>query len=149
VVAPVFEYNRSVHRIYQGASRQPTTNTAIGIVPDLARGYTASRDGLLYTFNLRRDVTFQDGTPLDAAAYVATFKRLLDPCTKAAAQAVRLGPVSAVTATGKYSFTVQFEKRVSDRALWATAWDGYTYTALQQRQTPLSPTGDLWSRSRG
>ena len=71
---------------------------------------SVSADGLTYTFNLRQDVTFQDGTPLDAAAYVATFKRLLDPATKAAVQAGRLGQVAAITATGKYSFTIKLKQ---------------------------------------
>lgn len=79
------------------------------IVPDLARSYSVSKDGLTYTFNLRQDVTFQDGTPLDAAAYVATFKRLLDPATKAAVQAGRLGDVSEIKATGRYSFYIKLK----------------------------------------
>lgn len=80
------------------------------IVPDLAKSYSVSPDGLLYTFTLRQDVTFQDGTPLDAAAYVATIKRLINPATKAAVEAGRLGPITAVTATGKYTFTIRLAK---------------------------------------
>jgi len=79
------------------------------IVPDLAKSWTISPNGLLYTFNLRQDVTFQDGTPLDAAAYVATFQRLINPATKAAAEASRLGSVAAITQTGKYSFTIKLK----------------------------------------
>lgn len=81
-------------------------NPAGKIVPDLARSWTVSPDGLLYAFNLRQDVTFQDGTPLNAAAYVATLQRLINPATKAAIQASRLGSVAAITQTGKYSFTI-------------------------------------------
>ncbi|HXT38179.1 MAG TPA: ABC transporter substrate-binding protein, partial [Chloroflexota bacterium] len=79
------------------------------IVPDLAKSWTVSPDGLLYTFNLRQDVTFQDGTPLDAAAYVATLRRLINPATKAAVEASRLGTVAAITQTGKYSFTIKLK----------------------------------------
>jgi peptide/nickel transport system substrate-binding protein len=79
------------------------------IVPGLAKSWTVSPDGLLYTFNLRQDVSFQDGTPLDAAAYVATLQRLINPATKAAIQASRLGSVAAVTQTGKYSFTIKLK----------------------------------------
>lgn len=77
------------------------------IVPDLAKSWTISPDGLTYTFSLRQDVTFQDGTPLDAAAYVATFKRLLNPATKAAVEAGQLPKITAVTATNKYSFSIK------------------------------------------
>ncbi len=79
------------------------------IVPALAKSWTVSRDALTYTFNLRQDVTFQDGTPLDAAAYVATLQRLIDPATKAAIQASRLGTVVSVTQTGKYSLAIKLK----------------------------------------
>jgi peptide/nickel transport system substrate-binding protein len=79
------------------------------IVPGLAKSWTVSPDGLLYTFQLRQGVTFQDGTPLDAAAYVATLQRLINPATKAAIQASRLGSVAAITQTGKYSFTIRLK----------------------------------------
>lgn len=41
----------------------------------LAESWEVSPDGLTYTFNLRDDVTFHDGTPFDAAAMVASFDR--------------------------------------------------------------------------
>jgi len=99
------------------------------IVPALAQSYTVSRDGLTYTFNLRRDVTFQDGTPLDAAAYVASFKRLLNPATKAAVQAGRLGQVAAVTAIGTYSFTIRLVK----------PYAFFLYNLTDSNFIPLSP----------
>ncbi len=49
------------------------------VVPRLATRWTISRDGLTYTFQLRRGVTFHDGTPFNAAAVKFTFERLLDP----------------------------------------------------------------------
>lgn len=79
------------------------------IVPGLAKSYTVSPDGLTYTFNLRQDVTFQDGTPLDAAAYVATLQRLINPATKAAIQASRLGSVASIVASGAYSFAIKLK----------------------------------------
>jgi len=99
------------------------------IVPDLATGYTVSRDGLTYTFTLRRDVTFQDGTPLDAAAYAASFKRLLNPATKAAVQAGRLGPVASVGATGKYTLTMRLAK----------PYAFFLYNLTDSNFSPLSP----------
>jgi peptide/nickel transport system substrate-binding protein len=47
------------------------------IKPALADSWTASPDGMSYTFKLRQGVKFHDGTPFDAAAAKANFDRLL------------------------------------------------------------------------
>lgn len=47
------------------------------IEPDLAAEWSASEDGLSYTFTLRDDVLFHDGTPLTSADVVYSFDRLL------------------------------------------------------------------------
>lgn len=45
------------------------------IVPALAESWSISPDGLTWTFRLRDGVTFQDGTPFDAAAAKWNFER--------------------------------------------------------------------------
>ncbi len=45
------------------------------IVPQLADSWTVSKDQLTYTFTLKPDVKFHDGTPADAEAWVKSFKR--------------------------------------------------------------------------
>ena len=47
------------------------------IEPELATEWEVSEDGLSYTFTLRDDVTFHDGTPLTSADVVYTFERLM------------------------------------------------------------------------
>ncbi|MGH7594203.1 MAG: ABC transporter substrate-binding protein, partial [Gemmatimonadales bacterium] len=47
------------------------------LVPGLATSWSASLDGLTWTFRLRRGVTFHDGRALDAAAIHASFLRAL------------------------------------------------------------------------
>jgi peptide/nickel transport system substrate-binding protein len=44
--------------------------------PGLAESWTMSADGLTWTFYLRKNVTFHDGTPWNAEAAMANFKRL-------------------------------------------------------------------------
>ena len=43
--------------------------------PSLATSWDVSADGLTYTFHLRDGVTFHDGTPCDAAAWIKSFER--------------------------------------------------------------------------
>src|SRR5881396_353792 len=52
-------------------------------VPDAAESWTVSPDGLLYTFKLRKNVLFHDGTKVDAAAVKFTFDFVLDPANRA------------------------------------------------------------------
>lgn len=52
------------------------------IVPDLASSYSISEDGHTYTFSLRDDATFQDGTPVTADDVLYTIARAQDPAIK-------------------------------------------------------------------
>lgn len=47
--------------------------------PGLAKSWDISSDGLTYTFHLQTGVTFQDGTPFNAAAVKFNFERYLQP----------------------------------------------------------------------
>lgn len=76
-------------------------------VPGLATTFTISHDGLTYDFTLRKDVTFQDGTPLTAADWVATFKRALNPVTKSPVAGSSLGGVSSVKQIGPYGLEIR------------------------------------------
>lgn len=59
--------------------------------PWLATEWSVSDDGLHYTFTLRDDVVFHDGTPFDAGAVKANYDRIADPATKSAQAASMLG----------------------------------------------------------
>ena len=47
--------------------------------PQLAESYEASEDAKEFVFHLRKGVTFQDGTPFDAAAVKFSFDRAGNP----------------------------------------------------------------------
>jgi peptide/nickel transport system substrate-binding protein len=49
------------------------------VVPALARNFSQSADGKSYTFELRPDVEFHDGSQLDAEAAAMSLRRFLDP----------------------------------------------------------------------
>jgi oligopeptide transport system substrate-binding protein len=52
-------------------------------IPAAATSFEVSPDGKTYTFHLRPDGKFSDGTPVQAKDFVYSFKRLLDPNTAA------------------------------------------------------------------
>jgi len=54
-------------------------NDKMQIEPQLATEWSTSPDGLTWTFKLRRGVTFQDGTPVNADAVVFDIERQIDP----------------------------------------------------------------------
>jgi ABC-type transport system substrate-binding protein len=52
------------------------------VLPLLAESWTVSPDGRQYTFKLRPDVRFHDGSPFDARAVKWNFDRLIDPAVR-------------------------------------------------------------------
>ncbi|MHB1222891.1 MAG: ABC transporter substrate-binding protein [Gemmatimonadaceae bacterium] len=52
------------------------------LAPGLAERWEMSADGRVYTFHLRRGVTFHDGSALVARQVVRSFQRVLDPAVK-------------------------------------------------------------------
>jgi oligopeptide transport system substrate-binding protein len=54
-----------------------------GVIHDqAAQSHQISADGLTYTFNLRKNLEFSDGTPLTAADFAYSINRTIDPATK-------------------------------------------------------------------
>ena len=50
-----------------------------GVTPAAASSYDVSSDGLTYTFHLRANATYWDGTPVVAGDFVYAWQRLIDP----------------------------------------------------------------------
>ena len=61
---------------------------AFAAKPQLALSWKPDATGQVWTFALRPDVKFQDGTPFTAKDVIYTFRRLIDPKTASAAAAV-------------------------------------------------------------
>ena len=61
-------------------------------IPGAAESWTVSPDGKTYTFKLRADGKWSDGTPVTADDFVFSWRRLVDPAT-AAEYAYMLAPV--------------------------------------------------------
>jgi len=54
-----------------------------GVVPATADAWKVSRDGTVYTFHIRSDAKWSNGTPVTAQDFEWTYKRLLTPSTSA------------------------------------------------------------------
>src|SRR6266700_1866109 len=67
---------RVTKRIFEGLVAQELGSYKL--VPGLARSWEISKEGLIYTFNLRANVTFHDGTPFNAEAVKFCFGRQLN-----------------------------------------------------------------------
>lgn len=65
--------------IYSGLMRIDETGKPM---PDLARSYEVSTDGLIYTFRLRNNLVWQDGTPLTSDDVEFTIASAQDPILK-------------------------------------------------------------------
>ena len=69
--------NRVGRRIVETLVTFPEEKTEV--IPGLAESWTISKDGLQYTFKLRKGITFHDGTPFNAAAVKFSIERQIDP----------------------------------------------------------------------
>src|SRR3989475_5907041 len=57
----------------------PTDTTGTKLIGDLAESWTASRDGLTYTFKIRRGVRFHDGSALTSRDVKASYDKIITP----------------------------------------------------------------------
>ncbi|WP_018656652.1 ABC transporter substrate-binding protein [Actinomadura flavalba] len=80
------------------------------IKPWLATSWEISPDQRSYTFKLRQDVKFTDGTPFDAAAVKANLDHIVDPKTKSQLAASQFGPYQDTEVVDRYTAKVNFER---------------------------------------
>ncbi len=77
-------------------------------VPHLATAWEISESGLDWTFHLRDDAKFHDGTPVDAEAVRFTFARLFDENFAAGSAKAQLGSLIPDTLAAPDATTVTF-----------------------------------------
>jgi peptide/nickel transport system substrate-binding protein len=76
--------------------------------PGLAESWTISPDASVYTFKLRKGVTFHDGTTFDAKAVKATYDHVVDPKTKSKSGLGALGPYKETKILDDYTVQIVF-----------------------------------------
>ncbi len=79
-------------------------------VPGLAERWDVSEDGRSYTFYLRRDVQFHDGTGFDAHAVKFNLDRIASPETTSRKARGMLGPYSRAEIVDDYTVKIHFEE---------------------------------------
>jgi peptide/nickel transport system substrate-binding protein len=110
------------------------------IVGDLAESWSVSGDKRTYTFKLRRNVLFHDGSPLTSADIKASYDRIIHP--PEGVLSVRQADYAAVTSIDTPDpLTVVFHLQWPDAAMlanFASPWN-CIYSAARLREDPLFP----------
>ena len=91
-------------------------------VPLLAKSWTVSPDGKLYTFKLRDDVQFCSGKKLTAADVLYSFNRQRDPATRAP-YAWRAGKIKDLRAPDPYTVEYELSEPYSDLLVQLTMFN--------------------------
>jgi len=89
---------------YAGGSDKPT------IIPSLAEKWTVSADKKSYTFTLRKNAFFHDGTPFTSAAIKPSFDRRT---AVNGGPAYTIADVASVTTNGDYEATITLKQPTS------------------------------------
>ncbi len=124
------------------------------VQPDGAERWDVSEDGTVYTFHLRDDLTFADGTPVTAADFVYSINRALIPSTGAysapshmkhivGAEAVIEGDAteaSGVRALDDHTLQIELDEPLAYFLSWLTSPN----TFVVPRQL-LEEQGESWT----
>jgi peptide/nickel transport system substrate-binding protein len=76
------------------------------IKPWLATEWTISSDRKSYTFKLRKDVKFHDGTPFNAKAVKFNFDRIKDPATKSRMASTLIGSYESAEVIDEFTVKI-------------------------------------------
>ena len=79
-----------------------------GLKPSLAESWEGNEDASVWTFKLRQGVTFNDGSPMEAADVVASMERVVDPKSGSGALAALQGILSPGGTKAVDTYTVEF-----------------------------------------
>jgi oligopeptide transport system substrate-binding protein len=126
------------------------------VVPGVAESWEIAPDGLSWTFHLRPDLKWSDGTPLTAEDFVWSLRRAVDPKT-AASYASILNPIANAQAItdgkekdlGKLGVSAPDARTVVIRLVAPTAYLGGVLTlgiAFPVPRKAIEAYGDEWTR---
>jgi ABC-type transport system substrate-binding protein len=96
----VLSDNRSIELAQNVFDGLVDVNNQMKVVPAIAKSWTVSGGGKVYTFNLRHNVRFQNGNLVTAQDFVDEFNRALSPKT-ASPDSFFLADIAGADAVGK------------------------------------------------
>ena len=97
---------RMAFHMFDQLVREPSPGK---FVPGLAEKWEVNAAADEYTFFLRKDVKFHDGTPFNAEAVKFTFDRIVNPDLKSQAAFSAIGPYDSSTVVDPYTVKVKFK----------------------------------------
>jgi peptide/nickel transport system substrate-binding protein len=103
--------------LFEGLTR---IDRAGGVQPGLIDSWTVSPDGLIYTFRLRHDVKFHDGTAFDSHIVKFTLERAMAP-DSTNAQKQLFAPIASVAAPDPFTAVVTL-KQPTANFLYNMGW---------------------------
>lgn len=115
-----------------------------GIKGDVAESWTISADGLTYTFKLRRDVKFHDGTELTAEDVKATFDRIRKPPEGiVSVRKARFEDIAAIDAPDPHTVVFRLSQPNSSMMLTlASPWN-CLYSSAKLKADPRFPEKNI------
>lgn len=139
------EGNSVILSVYEGLLKYAPDSTEI--VPSLAESYTVSKDQLVYTFALRRGVTFHDGSPLTAKAVKAALERRVDV---GSAPAYMLEQVARIDTPDAHTVVIRLERKVGPfLAYLASSWGPKIIGPEAIEQHKGKDFGQSWLETHG
>jgi oligopeptide transport system substrate-binding protein len=105
--------------------------TSDGTGPGVAETWDVSPDGKTYTFHLRKNAKWSDGSPVTAHDFEYSWRRICDP---AVASDALQGMTDYVQGAQEY-----FDGRGTRDGVKATAADDYTFVVVLKSVTPYFP----------
>ena len=162
-VATAFSSWRVMELIYEGLLR---FDNQLQLQPALAESWTVSPNGLAYTFKLRSDVKFHDGSQLTAEDVKYSFERVLNPKTSSplrsrvsAIKAIEiLNPTEVKFVLSKpfapfldvlpliYIVPKDFEKKVGDPKVKTLGTGPFKLAEFGPDYVRLVRNGDYWDK---
>ncbi|MDZ7726426.1 MAG: peptide ABC transporter substrate-binding protein [Candidatus Campbellbacteria bacterium] len=146
-ISPIYAESNAEHDltalIYSGLMRVDGDGD---IVTDLAESYEISEDGNSYTFTIRDDAVFHDGTPITASDVVFTIEEIKNPASESPLRSTFLDvEVSALDAsTVEFSLEEPYAGFLEQTTVGIVPrhiWENVTQDSLEFIEHSSSPIG--------